>query len=31
MEAKKIEIIKYWSKTKFVQDIEIFLEFVNFY
>ena len=31
MEAKKIEILKNWVKPKLVQDIEAFLDFINFY
>ena len=31
MEAKKIEVVKDWPKPKLVRNIQIFLEFANFY
>ena len=31
MEAKKIEVVKKWSKPKWVRVIKVFLGFANFY
>ena len=31
MEAKKIEMIREWFKPKLIWDIQIFLDFANFY
>ena len=31
IEAKRIEIIKKWLESKLVQDIQVFLDFANFY
>ena len=31
MEAKKIKVIKNWPKLKSVRNIQIFLDFANFY
>ena len=31
MEAKKIEIIKEWPESKSIRDIQVFLDFANFY
>ena len=31
MEVEQIEVVKMWPKPKFVQDIQAFLGFANFY
>ena len=31
MEVKKIEVVKEWPEPKSVQDIQVFLDFANFY
>ena len=31
MEAKKIKVVKNWLKPKLVWDIQVFLDFANFY
>ena len=31
MEVKRIKVVKEWPKPKSIQDIQVFLDFVNFY